>query len=286
MVLKVDEFSAWRINWQDKARNIADMATELNLGLQSIVFIDDNPVERVRVKEMLPEVEVPEWPKDVMSYTRTLQELNYFDAPMLSAEDKQRAQYYRNEKKRQELQKDFMSLDNWLESLEIKIRVEGLDEINLPRTAQLFNKTNQMNLSTRRLSEGELKKWAEEAGHQSWVFHVSDKFGDSGLTGILSVAENGDQAQIVDFILSCRVMGRKVEETMVYTAYQYAKSLGLKSLRAEYLPTPKNKPCLKFWQSAPFEASGNIYSFDLNKEFPLPESVSVESELWSPEIKS
>lgn len=276
MVLQVEDFSAWRINWQDKARNIADLAAELNLGLQSVVFIDDNPVERARVQEMLPEVEVPEWPKDVMSYTRTLQELTCFDAPMLSAEDKQRAQYYLDEKKRQALQKDFLSVDDWLESLDITIRVEGLNETNLPRTAQLFNKTNQMNLSTRRLSEAELRQWAEKKNHRLWVFHVSDKFGDSGLTGILSVTINGDQAQIVDFILSCRVMGRKVEETMVYTAYQYARTLGLKTLQAQYLPTPKNKPCLKFWQSTPFEGRGNVFSFDLKNDYQLPGCVHVE----------
>lgn len=276
MVLQVEDFSAWRINWQDKARNIADLVTELNLGLQSVVFIDDNPVERARVKEMLPDVEVPEWPKDVMSYTRTLQELSYFDAPMLSTEDKQRAQYYQDEKKRQDMQKDFMSVDDWLESLDITIRVEEINETNLPRTTQLFNKTNQMNLTTRRLSEAELSQWAAEEGHQLWVFYVSDKFGDSGLTGIMSVAVNGDRAQIVDFILSCRVMGRKVEETMVYTACEHAKSLGLKTLRAEYLPTPKNKPCLKFWQSTPFEVSGDIFSFDLKNEYQLPDCIHVE----------
>lgn len=159
---------------------------------------------------------------------------------------------YANEKRRNDLRKSLSSLDDWLTSLEIKIKIEGLNEVNLQRTAQLLNKTNQMNLSTRRMTEKELADWVKGDNRKFWAFRVSDKFGDSGLTGIISIEVKNNYCQIVDFILSCRVIGKKVEETMLFTAIQYAKGLGLENVKAEYIPTPKNKPCLDFWKNPAF----------------------------------
>lgn len=277
MVIKLKDFAGWKINWQDKAQNIVDLVSELNLGLQSVVFIDDNPVERARVREALSDVLVPEWPDDSMLYISTLLDLRCFDAPSISTEDRKRTKMYATEQQRNDLRKKLTSLDEWLTSLGIKIKVEKLNEVNLQRTAQLLNKTNQMNLSTRRMTEKELVDWVKREGHKLWVFRVSDKFGDSGLTGIISLAVENDYCQIVDFVLSCRVIGRKVEETMLSTAIQYARNLGLKNMKAEYVSTLKNKPCLEFFRKSGFQLneSGSSFVWDLKNEYALPGQIEI-----------
>ncbi|HET9452173.1 MAG TPA: HAD-IIIC family phosphatase, partial [Aggregicoccus sp.] len=276
MVLKPEDFVGWRINWQDKARNIADLAAQLNLGLQSVVFLDDNPVERARVREALPEVFVPEWPEDKLLYSSALLSLRCFDAPALSREDLERTQLYGSERQRDALKEQVGSLDVWLQSLGIRVKAEPLSQSNLQRSTQLLNKTNQMNLSTRRLTEPELQAWAAAPGHQLWAFHVSDRFGDAGLTGLASVEVQGAQARIVDFVLSCRVMGRKVEETMVALAVAHARKLGLSEVVADFLPTAKNKPCLGFWEGSGFTREGNRFRWDASQPYAVPSFIQLE----------
>jgi FkbH-like protein len=277
MVLTLKDFSGWRINWQDKAKNIVDLLTDLNLGLQSAVFIDDNPRERARVREALPEVFVPEWPEDSMLFKSSMLNLRCFDTPSFSGEDSNRTQMYLSEEQRRNLKKSFSSPDEWLKSLEIKINVEELNEGNLQRTTQLLNKTNQMNLTTRRMIDTELVDWAKQNGNKLWTFRVSDKFGDSGLTGIISLQKRNKKGHIVDFILSCRVIGRKVEESMLFIVIEYARNLGLGELVAEYLPTPKNRPCMEFWKKSgfKFESEKNIFTWNLKEDYRIPDSVEI-----------
>ena len=277
MILKLEDFAAWKINWQDKAQNIIDLVSDLNLGLQSAVFIDDNQVEQARVRETLSEVLVPEWPADSLLYKSSLLGLRCFDTPSISKEDIERTKMYANEQQRNELRKSLSSVDDWLISLGIKIKIEELSESNLQRAAQLLNKTNQLNLTTRRMTEKELFEWANADDNKLWTFRVSDKFGDSGLTGIISMEVKNNDCRIVDFILSCRVIGRKVEETMIYTAVWYAKSLGLRTINAAYIPTPKNKPCLDFWKRSGFsmDENGSSFTWDLEKEYDLPLQIEI-----------
>jgi FkbH-like protein len=277
MVLKLEDFAGWRINWQDKVENVLDLMTELNLGPQAAVFIDDNPVERARVKESLPEVLVPDWPKDPLIYPATLLGLRCFEIPSLSQEDLVRTIMYFSENKRQELKKTVSSLEEWLTRLAIRVQVKELLPANLQRTTQLLNKTNQMNLSTRRMTEAELMAWAEQKHHRLWTLRVSDKFGDAGLTGIVSLEIQGRNAQIVDFVLSCRVLGRKIEETMLSTAIHYARALGVEDVYARYIPTAKNKPCLDFFKSiAPlFQQQGECFFQDGEKPFLVPEHIEL-----------
>ncbi len=279
MVLKPDDFAGWRINWRDKAQNIADLLSDLNLGFNAAVFIDDNPVERDRVREALPEVFVPEWPADKMLYKSALLSLRCFEMPALSEEDLKRTKMYVADRKRKSLGRKIGSLDEWLASLEMKVEVDKLNRSNLRRAAQLLNKTNQMNLMTRRMTETELMAWAEKADHHLWTFRVSDKFGDSGLTGIASLAVEGDTGQIIDFILSCRIIGRKVEETILHTLVKRARSIKLRELWACHIPTDKNNPCLRFWKTSGFaerEGAQNTFWWDLRKDYPLPSSIRLE----------
>ena len=276
MQLKLDDFSGWRINWEDKAQNIVDLVADLNLGLQSVVFIDDSPIERARIRDALPEVYVPEWPEDKMLYKMALQDLRCFSNPIISQEDSERTTMYVSERKRKEIKKDVGSLDEWLKKLKIKVEIEEISKSNLQRTIQLLNKTNQMNLTTRRLTESELLEWAKQKKNMLWTIRVSDKFGDSGLTGVISLKENNKIGIIVDFVLSCRVFGRKIEETMIYAAIDYAKSKGLSKIIVKYIPTKKNKPCLDYWENSPFECNEkDIYSWDLSKPYYLPDVIEL-----------
>ncbi|WP_435105002.1 HAD-IIIC family phosphatase [Arhodomonas sp. AD133] len=277
MILRQDDFAGWRINWQDKAANLLELVDELNLGLDSVVFLDDNPVERARVAEALPDVAVPDLPGDPMDYARAIVALPWFNPPSLTREDRQRAKDYVLERKRRVECAGFESLDDWLYSLETVVVQEPLAPANLARACQLLNKTNQMNLATRRMSAEELQAWSQAPGHATWVFHVADKYGDSGLTGLLSVAhETPERMGIVDFLLSCRVMGRKVEETMVAAAVRYAAEAGVAELRARYTPTAKNRPCLEFWQRCGFESSDDIdFRWYPTREYRVPAQVTL-----------
>jgi FkbH-like protein len=279
MILREADFVAWRINWRDKAQNITEIANELNLGLQSVVFIDENPVERERVRTALPEVLVPEWPGDPMRYVSALQRLTCFDRPLLTREDGARTELYAAERERDTLKRSLNSIDEWLASLATHVNVSALTPVNLARAAQLLNKTNQMNLSTRRMSETELQQWAQMEGNWMRVISITDKFGDAGLTGIVSWQQHDHTARLVDFVLSCRVMGRQIEETMVALALDETRARGLTALEAVYLPTQKNKPCVRFFERLGWERAGETFILRLTpKTFPLfPAHVALEA---------
>ena len=270
MVLKMDDFAGWQINWRDKAANIVDLMTELNLGLDSAVFIDDSPVERARVREALPQLFVPEWPSDKRLYPEALLSLDCFDGPSLTDEDRQRARRYVVDRVRKQSKLELGNLEEWLATLETTVRVEELSQVNLPRTVQLLNKTNQMNLSTRRMSEADFDAWARAEGRRVWTFRVSDKFGDSGLTGILSLELAGSRARIIDFVLSCRVIGRKIEEAMLFVAIECARSAKVREIYVNYCQTPKNKPCYAFFQRSGLTYRGeNTFVWDAARPYPL-----------------
>jgi FkbH-like protein len=264
MVLKPEDFAGWKINWQDKAANIVDLLDSLNLGLDSVVFLDDNPFERARVREALPQVLVPELPSDPMHYASFLCDLRCFDNPTISKEDRVRTSMYVADRSRVGLKAEVGSIEKWLEMLDLGVVIEPLTDANLERAAQLFNKTNQMNLSTRRLTATELSAWAKAEGHRLWTFRVSDKFGDYGLCGIASFVQEDSKGRFLDFVLSCRVMGRGVEESMLCTVIHHAKSLGCQELYAEFIPTAKNVPCERWFQNQPnVSREGNVFQFSL-----------------------
>ncbi|MEO5369545.1 MAG: HAD-IIIC family phosphatase [Magnetococcus sp. DMHC-1] len=285
MILRPDDFVGWRINWSDKASNLASLLEEVNLLPPAAVFIDDQPAERARVREAFPEVLVPDWPRDKLLYVQALESLACFDPAQLTDEDLHRTESYVAERKRQETRQTVTSMTEWLAALELRIQVERVQPVNLARSAQLLNKTNQMNLRTRRLLEPDFMQWASDPGHACFVFRVMDRFGDYGLTGIASLAlarqDNRSVAQVVDFVLSCRVMGRGVEKTMLHVLVQEALDLGAELLEAIPLPTAKNGPCRKYFQTEsglhaqPAEAQDR-YTWDTRNPYPLPEHVTLE----------
>jgi FkbH-like protein len=276
MIVRPEMLAAYRINWRDKAANIVEIVQELNIGLQSVVFIDDNPVERGRVADALPEVHVPEWPTDPTHYPRALESLRCFDAPSISREDTERNQMYATERARVTLRQTTSSLDDWLATLNLVVRLEPLSASNIVRTVQLLNKTNQMNLRTRRMSETELSAWSKLAAHEVWTIHVEDRFGIAGLTGIVGIARVGEDIFLEDYVLSCRVMGRRVEETMLWVAQVRGAALGGRRLCVSPIATAKNKPCLDFFAKAGLESTGDGYVIPLDRAPVAPALVMVE----------
>ncbi|MBI5187792.1 MAG: HAD-IIIC family phosphatase [Nitrospirae bacterium] len=283
MVLRRDDFAGWRINWNDKAENLVDLVTELNLGLQSVVFIDDHPAERARIKETLPEVFVPDWPEDPALFAQTIRRLRCFDMPAITKEDSVRTQQYVAERRRREIKKNFSSIEDWLKTLQLRVTVECINRANLPRAAQMLNKTNQFNLVTRRMSESELWQWSQHKNHYIWLFRVSDRFGDYGTTGLASLRIEAGSAYIDDFLLSCRVMGRGVEQTMLHKAISYVRVSDVSRLIGRYIPTSKNKPCADFLSGSGFQQDNEptTYIWPIEKDFPLPshiELIEIDSE--------
>ena len=271
MVLRLKDFAGWRINWRDKAQNIVELVQELNLGLDSVVFIDDNPAERGRVREALPEVFVPDWPADKMRYAQALLSLPVFDTLTLSGEDRQRGRMYAAERERRRLQTDVTSVEEWLDKLELRVEIARLSEANLERATQLLNRTNQMNLTTRRMTAGELWSWATESSRCVWTFRVVDRFGDSGITGLLGVQVVAGSVEVVDFILSCRVFGRQIENLMTHVAVDYAQRVGASEVKAVHHPTKKNGPCLDFWRRSGFTSpDGQTFLWQASRAYPRP----------------
>ena len=276
MILRKKDFVAWRINWEDKAKNIFEIAQELNLGLDAVVFLDDNPFERERVKHALPEVLVPDLPTDPMLYKRFLLKLDCFNSRSTSTEDLKRTELYALEKERTKSKEGFSSLEKWLESIDIKVKCEALQEDNFQRVLQLLNKTNQMNLTTSRYLEDELLKIKNDSLIEFYSFSVKDNFGDAGLTGVMGVKQVDNSLILTDFLLSCRVIGRKVEETMLSVAIDLAVQKGCSSFIANYIQTDKNKPCLDFFKSSGFLENGNQFTWNCEKDYVRPFYVDLD----------
>lgn len=275
MQLHRSDFAGWRIDWNDKAANIAMLVADLNLGLQSTVFIDNDAAERARVREALPDVLVPEWPSDPTAYVPFLEGLRCFDASTISAEDRNRTAMYVGDRERRASQATVGSLDDWLRNLGVRVTSARLGHADLPRAAQLFNKTNQFNLSTRRLTEQELRDWAASPDRFVWTVRVSDRFGDLGLTGIVALAIDDDATQLTDLVMSCRVIGRGVEETMLHLAVRTAIDKGAGSVVARFVPTERNDPMLKFLDRSGFRREGEIFRWSCSRAYPLPSAVTL-----------
>jgi FkbH-like protein len=281
MVLRRPDFVNWRINWDDKAQNIFELVQEINIGLDSVVFIDDSPVERERVKHAIPEIFVPEWPSNPMMYVRTLCSLDCFDSASISAEDRARTEMYVSEQKRTQLKAKVSSAQDYYSALDLRITYSQLEDANLKRATQLLNKTNQMNLATRRMSEKELSEWHSNEENTIFTFEVTDRFGSYGLTGLAGVSSHGNNSEVTDFVVSCRVIGRGVEQAMLSVLIEQAASLRKKTLEAEFHPTDRNDPCRRFFREiSKFEhviSSGReLYTWDLQSNYQPPAYVTLE----------
>lgn len=277
MILKRDDFVSWRINWNDKAVNIAELAEEINLGLESIVFIDDNPAERSRVSDALQGVLVPDWPEDPSMYVETLHSLRCFENTTITKEDRARTTLYISERKRRDIKYNVKNNDDWLRRLGTIVTASHVNSNNISRVTQLFNKTNQLNLSTRRLSEQEIIAWLDNKTRSMMAISVTDQFGDMGLVGVISVEASGLKGRLVDFVLSCRVMGRQVEETLLHLAVSELANRGASIMEIIYEATERNGPTLQVLENANLEkVKPHVFRVKLEFGYEKPEFVELK----------
>lgn len=258
MVLREEHFAALRINWRNKAENLAEIAEELNIGLDSLVFLDDNPVERELIRQMLPEVLTVELPRDASQYRSMLESLTDFELLALTKEDEQRASQYRANRQRQALEHSSGSLDNYLHSLEIRAEIARAERHHVPRLVQMLNKTNQFNTTTRRYQTPEIERFVTSPDHRVYVLEVADRFGEHGLVGSAIVRTEGDTWRIDNVLLSCRVMGLSVETVMLKRIYDAARLHDGARLVGEFISTAKNSPTADFYRRHGFQLAGEV----------------------------
>lgn len=250
MVLRKEHFAAYRINWTDKATNIRALAEELNIGLDSFVFVDDNPTERELIKQMLPMVSVPDFPDQPYELPVFFKQLveDYFKVYSVTDEDKKKTEQYKANAARAQAAASFTDFGAFLESLNIQIGIEAANEFNIQRIAQMTQKTNQFNLTTHRYTDADVRGFVED-GWKIWCISVADKFGDNGITGAIIVAPSG----VIDtFLLSCRILGKGIEIAFVKKVLSMLSETGFETLTAKYIPTAKNAQVREFWEKIGF----------------------------------
>ena len=271
MLLRKNSFVSEKINWNDKSSNIKEMETELNLTEGAFVFIDDNPVEREVVSGQCPDVLIPEFPVDTTDLVDMAEKLyiNVFKSLSLTDEDKAKTQMYQTEAKRKAIQSSTLDLDDYIKVLEMRADIHLMCDEELERVHQLCNKTNQFNLTTKRYTQKEISDMLADVRYDIFTISSSDKFGDNGLVGV-AICERKEKAVVIDtFLMSCRVMGRKLENVIIselvkYYKGQYNTMIGL------FVQTKKNIPVVKKYDELGFAVvseneSGKTYSYDISK---------------------
>lgn len=257
MILDSDDFVASRVNWDDKASNLISLSEELNVGLDSFVFVDDSEFEVELIRAQLPTIKSVLVPKNLSEYPQTIMGLREdFFSLSQSVEDLSKTQMYRDQNLRESHKKRFESFDEYLSSLQLSIKVLWDGEIPIARAAQMTQKTNQFNLRTQRYTEGDIQRFIEDKGFVVGVFSLTDQFGDYGVSGLAIVKITGEQNSVgfIDtFLMSCRVIGRNVEYKFFESIFFKLKEMNVFQLHAEFLPTLKNKQVESFYDQLGFE---------------------------------
>ncbi|PMO91540.1 UDP-4-amino-4,6-dideoxy-N-acetyl-beta-L-altrosamine N-acetyltransferase [Vibrio breoganii] len=279
MRLREDDFVSWRINWNAKSQNIQELAKELNLGLSSLCFIDDNPVEREEVRRNAVGVFVPELPEDPSEWYQFISRLPELMQDSISESDKRRAELYKKRVDIQKAQISFTDRTEFLKELDMSIRVEPLDEKNFERTFQLFSKTNQFNTTTTRYSKEQLSLWAESSDVMVWHVKSKDKY-SSEYEGVAALVIQKESSRwIVDnFVMSCRVMGRDIEHALLSYLLNKARKTGISKVLGKYTPSSKNMPVSKLYADNRFKEEAGEWCFNLDIQVPPSESKIIKLE--------
>lgn len=241
MVLRRRDIACFLANWQDKATNLREIADRLNIGLDALVFVDDNPAERALIRRELPMVAVPELPEDPSGYVSQLARAGFFEAVDLTREDLERAELYRANAEREGLRRSVTDIGSFLDALQMELTWSSFDPASLKRVVQLTNKTNQFNLTTRRYTEADIQTFLQDPDVRTLQLRLVDVYGDNGIIGLVIGRRTADAAFLVDtWLMSCRVLGRQVEEATLNLIADQARELGCTSVIGEYRPTAKN----------------------------------------------
>ena len=281
MLLKPDHFATLRINWSDKAQNLREIAAELNIGIDTLAFLDDNPVERMRIRTELPEVTVIELPNDPSDFSRALRDAPVFERLSLSEEDRERGRYYAEQRQRVELERSASSLEDFYRSLKQEVEMASVTPGTVTRIAQLTQKTNQFNLTTRRYNEQQIAEMAASSAWNVYSIRVKDRFGDNGIVGVAITHDSEGACEINTLLLSCRVVGRTVETALVAFLLDQARTRNMKQIRGWFLPTKKNDLSKDFYalhgfQCLTVEDGKSLWSLDLeDTDMRCPEWIKV-----------
>lgn len=270
MVLKLEDFVVFKANWKPKSDNIIDISKELNLGIDSLTFVDDNPAEIDIVNQFVPEVETLQLSKDPSDYVNQLLSTRWFDTFQLSQEDEQRTLQYQQEAQRQNIQLSYSDMDTYLKSIDMKGCIRPFTALDVSRITQLINKSNQFNVTTRRRNQAEVEALLDNKSYYGFTTRLQDRFGDSGLISIVILQTTSSHKLLIDtFLMSCRVLERKVEYEVLNHIINVAKNLGIKTVEGKYLPTAKNKLVKDLYPRLGFnqidsDKKQNIYQLAVN----------------------
>jgi FkbH-like protein len=283
--IKRSHLAGWRVNWEDKVSNLAALAETLNVGLDSFVAVDDNPMECGLIRQMLPQVTVLQVPEKLYTYPQLVLKDGLFDTLRLTDEDKKRAKLYQSESTRQGARGEFGTVEDYLASLETVARIHRALPNEIPRVAQLTQKTNQFNLTTRRYSEQQIQAFISREDHAVFTLAVKDKFGELGLVGVLILGRQDNIGQIDTFLMSCRALSRSLESVMIAHCLKLMQSIwNIDCWQAEYIPTRKNPQVADFWLVNGFTETGNLeghktYRLDARScRLTLPPYISVRQD--------
>jgi FkbH-like protein len=282
MILRRSDIAGWRINWKPKSENLRDLASELNLGIDSFVFADDDTAVRAEVSARLPQVTVLPMPAEPAGYRDLVSKLWVFDGAQATAEDRQRTDMIQQERDRKELQQSAGNLDDYLRSLEVIVEMKRANEADLPRVAQLTQKTNQFNLSLHRRTLEEVREfWLRDS---VYTLRAKDRFGDYGLIGVAMIRDNpaaGEPAKLDTLLLSCRALGRGIEEAFLHGIIEHARNRNASVLSAPFVIGPRNEPARDFMTRAGFpieEGETPAYILSTDESRPCPEYLTFRME--------
>jgi FkbH-like protein len=287
MALRLEDIASFKANWEPKSDNLRIMAKELNLGIDSFVFVDDNPAEIEIVRQFAPEVTTILLGPDPAGYVAQLQDCRLFEPRAITSEDAERTSQYRSDVQRKELQDSFTDMDSYLESLAMEAIISEFTPVDVPRLSQLINKSNQFNLTTRRRSEAEVTAVMNDAQHVGYSVRLKDRFGDHGLISIVIGKKSGETMHIDTWLMSCRVLKRQVEEEVLNELARLALARGCARLEGIYLPTSKNEMVRDFYSRMGFSltrenGTGREFELKLDAYRPVPTKIKITRRAYEP----
>ena len=274
MILKENHFAARRINWKDKVENLKELAEELNISLDSMVFLDDDPVNRQLVQTLLPEVLTPELPENPEEYVAFLNSLAYFDSNIITNEDLMRGNFYVTERLRREEERNFTNKEDFLRNLNLELIIYEDSSSHLERLSQLTEKTNQFNTLKKPLSTEEISQYIKSPQHTVFYAKLRDKFGDHGIIAFALAKRDENSWNIESFLMSCRVFGRNVENAFLGEIIGRGIVQGIKKISIAFEETPKNAPAKEF-----VTEHFNQGEHNMNKKPYIPPWIKTEHEV-------
>ena len=275
MILREKHFGSIQINWNDKAENMQKISEELNIGLNSFVFFDDDRTNQERIKSEFPEILTIDLNSDPSTYVKKLKELNDFNVLQRTNEDNKRGEMYSQQRQRNELKESISNLDDFLKKLDIKVKIQNATNFNIPRISQLTLKTNQFNLTTKRYQENDIRQLVDDPKIRIGCAQVQDKFGDNGITSVF-IIEKEEKKWIIDsFLQSCRIIGRGIENAIMSEILKDAKENNVEKVYANFIPTKKNKPAEEFLPQNGFKKENDNWVFDLNDQIKSPRHLTI-----------